>query len=101
MFSQLQETGKHACRKEKGLWWPWPPEGFVSQILSLNQEGLDSMEPGKDLTGQARDREDLVVVSQADTKVAGVEGFFSKCDRILVDHQGYHTVPQLPWSWPL
>lgn len=25
-----------------------------SQILSLNQEGLDSTEPGKDLAGQAR-----------------------------------------------
>lgn len=54
MFSQLHETGKHACGKEKGLWWPWPPEGFVSQILNLNQEGLDSTEPGKDLAGQTR-----------------------------------------------
>lgn len=58
MFSQLHETGKHACGKEKDLWWPWPPESFVSQILSLNQEGLDSVEPGKDLAGQVRGRKD-------------------------------------------
>lgn len=58
------------------------------------------MEPGKDLARQARE-ERLVVVSQADTKEAGVEGSFRKCHRVLVDHQGYHPVPQLPWSWPL
>lgn len=49
MFPQLHETGKHACGKEKGLWWPWPPEGFVSQILSLNQEGLDVWSLGRTL----------------------------------------------------
>lgn len=57
------------------------------------------MEPGKGLAGQTKGREGSVVVSQAETKVAGIEGYFSKCDRVLVDHQGYHTVPQLPWSW--
>lgn len=59
------------------------------------------MEPGKGLAGQTKGREGSVVVSQSETKVAGIEGYFSKCDRVLVDHQGYHTVPQLPWSWPL
>lgn len=54
------------------------------------------MEPGKGLAGQTKGWEGSVVVSQAETKVAGIEGYFSKCDRVLMDHQGYHTVPQLP-----
>lgn len=59
------------------------------------------MDSGKSLVHQTGDGEDLVAASQAGTKVAGVEVSYSKCDRVLVGHQGHHTVFRLPWYWPL